>query len=178
MASVNEQWRAIAGFSGKYSVSNFGGVKNNWSGRIFKTYLTHGYPMAALRHDGKRITKVVSRLMAEAFIENPENKPTVNHINGIRNDNRLANLEWATHSEQQNHAYKFLGKVGAATGKFSAANPTSKPVLAIGFGETKFFPSGKDAAEFLKMHPTAVNKVLKGKLKGCKGYKFKYYGLG
>lgn len=65
-----------------------------------------GYPKCSLYVNGKKKHIFIHRLVAMAFIPNTENKPTVNHINGIKTDNRLCNLEWATHKEQRIHAIK------------------------------------------------------------------------
>jgi hypothetical protein len=65
----------------------------------------NGYPIVNLCINGKAHTKKIHRLVAQAFIPNLENKATVNHINGIKTDNRVENLEWATRSENSQHAY-------------------------------------------------------------------------
>ena len=64
-----------------------------------------GYMLVDMRKEGKRYIKCVHRLVAETFISNPENKPEVNHKNGIKTDNRMENLEWVSHSENNKHKY-------------------------------------------------------------------------
>ena len=87
-----EEYRIINGFD-NYEVSNLGNVKNKTSGRVLRQGYNHdGYPHVNLN---KR-TKTIHRLVALAFIENPLSKPLVDHINNVRDDNRVCNLRWAT----------------------------------------------------------------------------------
>lgn len=94
----------------KYLVSKKGEVFNKMTSRKLKlSNDTDGYKVVTLYGDSHRKTVKVHRLVAEAFISNPENKPEVNHKNANRQDNRVENLEWATCKENQRYKYDVIG---------------------------------------------------------------------
>lgn len=107
-----EIWKNVEGYNGDYKISNHGRVKSFKWGRphILKKSITDkGYVKCALNKNGERQDKLVHRLVATAFIPNPENKPQVNHKNGIRDYNFYKNLEWVTQNENISHGRRFLG---------------------------------------------------------------------
>lgn len=115
--SLIEYWKDIEGREGVYQISSFGRVKSlerykNGRGgskilvkeSILKNRLTNfGYLVCHLRTGGSEYP-LIHRLVAKSFINNPEEKPTVNHVNADKTDNNVSNLEWSTHSEQMKHA--------------------------------------------------------------------------
>lgn len=115
---MNEQWLPIKGYEGLYEVSNTGKIKalyrrvdkgkchRTWDEHLLKYALDNrGYFRTNLSKDGVNKTVKVHRVVAQTFIPNPEEKSTVNHIDGNKQNNHVDNLEWATLSEQQKHAY-------------------------------------------------------------------------
>jgi len=113
-----EEWRDIEYYEGIYQVSNTGKVRSVdrkvvystgqvrvHKGRLLGLRENHrGYPQAMLSKNNRQHNKVVHRLVANAFIPNPENKEQVNHISGVKNDNNVTNLEWCTKEENELHA--------------------------------------------------------------------------
>lgn len=108
----SEVWVDILGYVGLYQVSNFGrvkvvGKKNFFFPSLLKQTLnSSGYYVVRLYNKSKFKDYPIHRLVAVSFISNPDKKPTVNHKNGIKIDNRVDNLEWATNKEQSAHAIK------------------------------------------------------------------------
>lgn len=126
---MKEVWKDIAGYEGAYQISNFGRVKSlerEVNIRLFNVGLTkrkvpelirkqiiykNGYVGVQLHKQQKVKLHLIHRLVAQAFLPNPENKPEVNHKNGDKLDNRVENLEWVTASENEQHSRKVLGNV-------------------------------------------------------------------
>lgn len=103
------QWKKIYvdGEVTRYSISSDGQVRNDERGNFLKPALCHGYLAVRLAITPQRAARrLVHRLVAEHFIPNPENKPYVNHIDGIKHHNYIDNLEWVTPSENSKHAYE------------------------------------------------------------------------
>jgi len=109
-----EIWKDVEGYEGLYQISNKGRLKsecrNGTLGGLVKPEKTNrGYIRYTLSKNNSSKRFAAHRLMAFAFLSNPENKPHVNHINGVKHDNTVENLEWCTHSENVKHSYDKLG---------------------------------------------------------------------
>ena len=104
-----EEWRNVVGFEGVYEVSNYGNVRRKDSKKELRGGLnTYGYKVFILSKNGIRHTGKGHRLVAEAFIPNPDNKRDVNHKDGDKANNYVDNLEWASRSENITHARREL----------------------------------------------------------------------
>ena len=99
------QWKPVKDFEGLYEVSSTGSVRRTSSKKELKPWKRGGYYCVALCKEGKIQKANIHRLVADAFVPNPLNKPLVNHLNGNKLTNTACNLEWCTHSENHQHAY-------------------------------------------------------------------------
>lgn len=188
-----EVWVPINGFEGIYEVSGRGRFRS--IGRVTKvtgnrrfdhtTLETKfimgsvggdGYVALTLRKDKRSCKMKAHRAIALAFIPNPENKPFINHKNGIRTDNRLENLEWCTPSENIFHSYRVLGNRKNDVWFKGADHPSSKPIIAtdLSTGESLRFESIRIAVCALNIDASTISNTLHGKIKNPTRYRFQF----
>jgi hypothetical protein len=146
MKTQNEQWKAIAECNGEYSISDDGRVKSHKYGkeRILKSGLRglprNQYSIVWICVNRKNKPHTIHRLVAMAFIDNPNNKPQVNHKDGNKLNNHIDNLEWCTASENHQHAWDTGLKETTRLAK-------SKPVVDVSTG--KKYDSLKLACQYI-----------------------------
>lgn len=157
-------WMDVVGYEDKYEVSSLGDIRNKKTGKILsKSLMGAGYIKADLWDGNRRWQTSAHRIVAAAFIDNPEDLKEVNHINGIKTDNRASNLEWVSRSDNVNHSYYELGN-------------QIKPVIAtnIKTREAIYYPS-INAAERDGFHSAHIINVIKGNRLHHKGFTFDYH---
>lgn len=163
-----EVWKDINGYEGLYMVSNMGNVKSlNYSRtgkeRVLNTEVRKdGYLMVTLCKDGKTKGYTVHRLVAKAFISNPNGYPVVNHKDCNPLNNRSDNLEWCTYSYNNTYNDRHL----------KAAEKLSRPIYCIELN--KVFPSIIEAFRQTGVDYRHLSDVCKGKRKSAGGYHWQY----
>lgn len=170
-----EIWKPINKYEGIYEVSNLGRIRsldriinkaNNKrqtiKGSIKKQTLNNkGYLKVTLWNNNKSETKEVQRIVAESFINNPKNKKQVNHINGIKTDNNVNNLEWCTPRENQIHSVNILKNIITGVCKYNNKGE------CIGI-----YQSIKEAGEKNNIRPCSISNVVNGRRKTAGGYEW------
>jgi NUMOD4 motif/HNH endonuclease len=175
-----EIWKEIKDYEDTYKISNLGRVRNVNTGSILLACIHKGGYFRHLLSRNRTIKALYThRLIAVAFIPNPENKPHINHINGIKTDNRIENLEWCTPSENHIHAFKTGLRVPpySTLGKTGALCKISKPVIKMDLDGNfiERFPSAKLAAESVgKKRSEPICHCARGESKTSAGFKWAF----
>lgn len=143
------------------------------SGRIRKLVMHEkGYWLVKINGQSHR----VHRLVAEAFIPNPDNKPQVNHKDGVKTNNKVDNLEWSTNSENHKHRYAVLKHVPAMLGKTGAACKNSKATrgTCLKTGVVTEYGSASEAGRALSVHASAITMAARGLIQQAYGHRWEY----
>ena len=171
MKQIIEIWKDIEGYEGLYQVSNLGNVRSldrvvtNYQGSFIKKgevkticNLTKGYKGVCLCKDGKQKTHKVHRLVAQAFLPNPDNLPQVNHKDEDKTNNSVNNLEWCDNEYNINYSW-------------------SIPIYSINphTGEYKKYSSLTDATDKTGVNKSSISMVLNNKRNKAGGCIWKYY---
>ena len=159
-----ETFVKIEGFD-NYEVSNLGRVRNIKSGRVLKPRLRNGYLRHYLYEDNKPKNLLLHRILATAFIDNPEGKPQVNHIDENKLNNDLSNLEWCTAKENINH--------GTRTKR--AAEKHFKKVIQLDLNDNilNVFESIKQAERETGALARHISACCNGRIKSSGGFKWR-----
>lgn len=157
LEDTQEQWRDINGFEGQYAVSSKGRVRNLENGKIFTgTDNGHGYRIITLKDKSYK----VHRLVALAFIPNPDKLPEVDHLDEVKTNNNVSNLRWVTASENQRHS---------AHQKSCRINQLTLDGELVKAWDS-FHQIERDTGYFKQ----AINQVCKGRLRQAYGYRWEY----
>lgn len=175
------EWKKIKGFE-NYEVSDEGKVRNITTGFVLKQEDNRGYLRVVLYINGKKTHKKIHRLVAEAFIPNPDNKPQVNHRDEDKKNNSVRNLEWVTAKENSNYGTRTQRMKNNPEWKKSNAEhlqrlheSNSKPIIVIYRDNTyEKYPSAAMAAQDLGLWRAHIVQVLKGQRKTTGGLRFEY----
>ena len=186
---MKEIWKPVVGWEGLYEVSNLGNVKSlnrfvntnkNYQlfvkERILKQTSSNSYMRVQLNKNGKGISCLVHRLVAEAFLNNYNMCLQVNHKNGIKNDNRVKNLEMVTAKENQIHSYHILKTKPSMQGHFGSSHVRSIKINQFDKQGNfiKTWDSIIEASKKLNIYPSCISNTCANRRKTAGGYIWKY----
>ncbi len=178
---MNEEiWKPVVGWESYYEVSNLGRVRSkdrvvkysskegkdttyHKKGRIISLH-NHkaGYKMVTLCGEGLKKKALVHRMVAEAFLPNPENLPQVNHRDNIKDNNKVDNLEWVTNQENATHAVSYMGT-------------RRTPVIGVKEDGTGIFLRSMSEGKRYGISPSMIHHCLTGKRQHHKEYKWELF---
>lgn len=177
-----EIWKFIEGHENEYLISNFGRVlsipRKRTKGGLLKPQIGKwGYEHVCIRENGKYKLHKIHRLVAKAFLPNPQGFSQVNHKNGNKVDNRVENLEWCSPSFNSKEAYRIglshNSKKQREKARQICSETKNVPVIAFKNGSSKIFKSISEASRELKIPVSCISRVINGKRKCSHGYLFK-----
>lgn len=175
-----EQWKAIAGYDGQYEVSNLGRVRSLKSGKekiLRPNKNNNGYLLVYPYKDGKTRGLLIHRLVAEAFIPNPQGLETVNHKDEVKTNNSVDNLEWMSRKDNINYGSRNKC-AGKAISKININNPAfSKQVQMFDKSTGELlatFPSTHEAGRVTGIASQHIGECCRGKHKSSGGYVWRY----
>ena len=182
---MQEIWKTIEGTDGRYEVSNTGKIRslNYKRSRKIKELRPapdpKGYMKTMILIDGRYKTVKLHRLVAEAFISNPDNRPQVNHKDGNKSNNSVGNLEWAYNIDNAHHAIDNGLFVNSYMATAAANEKRKKPVIAIGAdGTQRVFDSINEASRTLGVGRRHIQSILRGERHQTGGYTFESHNEG
>lgn len=154
---------------GKYEVSNLGRVRNSRTGRILTpTKDKYGYCVVCLCENNKRYSIKVHRLVGKAFVDNKDNKPQIDHIDGNKENNVWTNLRWVTPKENSRNPITHARHV-------ATIKPPKKKRMAVVCVDTNTFYEGVRVAErHTKIAHSVISACCKGKRQTAGGYRWRY----
>lgn len=167
---MEELWKDIPGYEGKYQVSNTGKIKSFSKGRtegiILKPHIARGYSFISLSNNNKRKNLLLHRLVAAAFIDNPNNYPEVNHKDENKQNNSANNLEWCT--RDYNMAYK------SARTRQGITYGTPVEQLTIDDIPIAKYCDAEIASKLTGFDSSSIHKCCRNERKHAGGYKWRY----
>ena len=173
---IMETWKSIKGYEGLYEINILGVVKSLKRNIIKKPLLDRGYLKYYLYNGSKYRYEYAHRLIAIAFIPNPNDYPVINHKNGDRSDNRIDNIEWCTQSWNIEHGYKILGRKCYLLGKKGIKSIFSVKVSQYSLNGVylKTWDCIADAERELNMPRGKIGMCCVGSRKTTGGFTWKY----